>query len=138
MAGYEVARLDEDGTLVAIDACGITEYVTDPLKRTVRLDSNHDMRNRIGNYRYDWLKQTFMPLSQEPLDVAERDTSEIVEGLIEAIEDITQHLKANQPQRRTLGGSHVETNEFQLSPRMNRVIRDYRRVRPRRSLGTSE
>lgn len=134
MAEYEVGRLDENGILIAVEPCGESAYRTDAIERTVRLEPGHDMRNRIGNYRYDWHKHAFMPLSQEALELAERDTSELVEGIVETIEDITEYLKKNAPRRRTLGGSAVDES-FELSRRMTRVLKEYRRAQPRRREG---
>lgn len=132
---FEIGRLDENGVLVGIEHCSVEDYAADPIKRTVPLEPGHDMRNHIGNYRWDWHQNTFKPLSQEPLEAAERDTAELVEGIIETIEDMADHLKRIQPQRRTLGGAAVPDEGFKLPRRMERVLKDYRRDRPRRREG---
>lgn len=131
MTDFEIARLDEDGVIVAVEHCSVSEYVTDATKRTVCLDANHDMRNRLGNYRWNYLKATFEPVTPEPLETGEVDTSELVEGLVETIEDMAAYLAQNAVPRRTLGGERMQSQQFELPRRMQRVLKDYRRARPR-------
>lgn len=129
MSQFEIARLDEDGVITAVETVAEADYRTDPISRTVCLDPNHDMRNRIKSYRWNWHRQHFEPRSLEPLDVAERDTAELVEGLVETIEDLVEHSIAADEHAKNPAKSR---KEFKLSKRMDRVMKDYRRNRPRK------
>lgn len=127
---YEVARLDEDGVIIAVDVVSEVDYRTDPISRTVRLDPGHDMHNRIRGYRWRFNRQQFEPLTQEPLEVAERDTSELVEALVETVEDLVDYAKA--------ADDHADNpakprKKFKLSRRMDRVLKEWRRHRPRKA-----
>lgn len=129
MAQFEIARLDENGVIIAVEPCSEQDYRTDPVSRTVRLDPGHDMNKYIGNYRWDFHKHTFEALSLYLLDVAERDTSELVEGLVETIEDLVEYVGA--------ADAHAEDpskprKKFKLSKRMTRVLKEYRRKAPRK------
>lgn len=125
----EVARLDEDGVITSVETVSEADHRTDPVARTVRLDDGHDMRNHIREYRWNFNSQQFQALSQEPLDVAERDTSELVEGLVEVVEDLVEHSMAADEHARDPSKSR---KEFKLSRRMERVMKEYRRNRPRK------
>src|SRR5512132_645783 len=74
----DIARLDQDSVLIAVYTVADADWKTDPQARTVRLPANHDMRERLGAYRFDYLRHGFMPVSREPLDVADRDGPELV------------------------------------------------------------
>ncbi|MGZ8350098.1 MAG: hypothetical protein ACXWU2_08715 [Allosphingosinicella sp.] len=51
----------------AVATVADADWKTDPQARTVQLPANHDMRERIATYRYEFVRQRFMPVS-EPLD----------------------------------------------------------------------
>ena len=129
MAEYEIARLDENGVITSVETVSEADCRTDPVARTVRLDGNHDMRNRINGYRWNFNRHQFEALSQEPLDVAERDTSELVEGLVEVVEDLVEHSMAADEHAKNPAKAR---KEFKLSRRMERVMKEYRRHRPRK------
>lgn len=131
MTDYEIGHLDEDGVLIYVSACREADYVTDATRRTVRLEPNHDMRNKIGNYWWNYLRGVFEPVRQEPLETGEVDTSELVEGLVETVEDIAAHLSERQASPRMFSASMEHSAQFKLSPRMERVLKEYRRARPR-------
>lgn len=135
---FEIARLNEDGVIIAVEQCAKDDYQTNPTARTVQLDANHDMRNRIGNYKWNYLRGAFEPVTQEPINTGEVDTSELVEGLVETIEDMSAYLSNNATPRRTLGGERSQSQQFELPRRMQRVLKDYRRARPRKNVGSSE
>ena len=122
----EIARLDENGVLVSVESCSEGDYRTDPVARTVQLAPSHDMRNRLRQYRFNWQAGHFVPSSQDPIDVEDRDADgELVEGLIEAIEDIAEHLEKT---------TENADERFELPERAKRVLRERRRKRPRRKL----
>ena len=95
-----IARLTPDGVIVAVEECHADDHKTCPRARTVALDDGHDMRGRCHAYRWDFNHQCFLPLSAEPLDAADRDTPELVEGLVQAVEDVFNAL-CREPSRRT-------------------------------------
>jgi hypothetical protein len=82
----DIARLDAAGVLSAIEAVDEADHKDDPAARTVALPAVHDMHARIGDYRWDWLRHAFLPVSAEPREVAERETPGLVEGLVEFVE----------------------------------------------------
>ena len=82
----DIAKLDAYGVLVAVEIVSAPDHVTDPRARTVALPAGHDMATRLGAYRYDWNRSCFLPISREPLDVAEREAPGLVEGLVEFVE----------------------------------------------------
>ena len=84
----DIARLDENGLIVAVETVADEEYGTDLAKRRIALPDGHDMHRQLRNYRWDVLRGHFIAKSMEPLAEAERETPELVEGLVEAIEDI--------------------------------------------------
>jgi hypothetical protein len=109
----DIARLDQDSLLVAVDTVADADWKTDPLARMVRLPANHDMRERIGAYRFDYLRHRFMPVSQEPLDVADRDGPELVDALVFTVWELVRQdvvtvppkvRQALQAWRQTLDG----------------------------------
>lgn len=110
----EIARLDEQGMLVGVEECCDDDHKTCPIARTFKFEGNHDVRQLLRKYRWDFARQCFLPLSAEPLDVAERDTAELVEGLVEALEHIEEKLKIDWPKR------------------TKRVLKEFRRHTPRR------
>ena len=111
----EIARVDDNGNIIAVESCSADDHKTCPIARTVELPENHDMRERAKGYRWDFVRQCFLPLSAEPLDVAERDTSELLEGIVETIEAIEQRLKLDLPKRmkRALGAYRRHTPKRQ-------------------------
>lgn len=84
----DIAKLDADGVLVAVETVSEPDYRTDPQARTVALPRGHDMATRLGGYRYDWNRSCFLPVSREPLDAAEREAPGLVEGLVEMVEQL--------------------------------------------------
>ena len=82
----DVARLDRNGVVVAIDTVADDDHKTCPTALTVALPAHHDVHGMIGGYRWDFLRGSFLPLSLEPLEVAERDTPGLVEGLVAFVE----------------------------------------------------
>ena len=109
----DIARLDERGVLVAVETVSFADHLTDPQKRTVALPSLHDMGGRLGGYRYDYLAGCFLPVSTEPLDVAEREVPGLVEGLVEFVEAIERASWAStcrpRPRRRSPPGGGRST-----------------------------
>ena len=95
----EIAKLDEQGVLIAVEECSDDDHKTDPVARTVKLEGPHDMRQRLKGYRWDFGRHCFLPLSAEPLDAAERDTAELVEGLVEAVEYLEELFNLTLPKR---------------------------------------
>ena len=93
----DIARLDERGVLVAVETVSLADHLTDPQKRTVALPSLHDMAQRLGGYRYDYLAGCFLPVSTEPLDVAEREVPGLALGLVEFVEAIERELGFDLP-----------------------------------------
>lgn len=110
----EIARVDDSGNIIAVESCSAQDHKTCPIARTVQLPENHDMHARAKGYRWDFVRQCFLPLSAEPLDAAERDTSELLEGIVETIEAVEQKLKLELPKR------------------MKRALKAYRRHTPKR------
>ena len=108
-----IARLDEQGMLLGIEDCCHEDHKTCPIARTVALEEGHDMHQRAKGYRWDFTRACFLPLSAEPLEAAERDTAELVEGIVEALEHIEATLKVVLPKR------------------TRRVIQAYRRRSPK-------
>lgn len=78
----DIARLDRDGVLIAVATVAAAEWKTNPQARTVQLPDAHDMRERLGAYRFDYVRNRFMPVSREPLDVADRDGPELLDALV--------------------------------------------------------
>jgi hypothetical protein len=113
----DIARLDADGTLIAVETVTADQHSTDLQAGTVALPDGHDMRRRLKGYRWDFRRHCFLPLTTEPLEVAERDTPDLVEALVQAIEHLEQALNVPLPKR------------------SKRALRAYRRVVPRRSDG---
>lgn len=120
----EIARLDESGMIVAVEECSPDDYRTDPISRSVQLEPGHDMRNKINGYRFNWHSGVFMPLSTEPMDIAERDTAELVDVIMDTIEDVTDYLEHTSP---------PGDNKFKVPARTKRVLDDFRRYRPRKA-----
>lgn len=132
MSVFEIARLDENGVIIAVDPCSEADYRTDPVARTVRLDAGHDMHKYIGNYRWNFNRHTFEALSLQALDMAERDTAELVEGIVETVEDLVEYVES--------ADNHADNpsnprKRFILSKRMKRVLKEYRRNSPRKDKG---
>lgn len=122
----EIAILDENGVLESVETCAEQDYKTDPIARTVQLDPTHDMRNRLRQYRFNWNMGYFETLSQEPFEIEDRAADgELVEGMIEAIEDIAEHLEKT---------TKNTDDQFELPERARRLLRERRRKRPRNKL----
>lgn len=126
----EIARLDDNGILIGVENCSEEEHKTDPIAKTVRLDDGHDVRKMLKLYRWNFHKNTFAPLTTEPLEVAERDTSELVEGILEAIEDIVDFLDVLA--KRVRDKNNKEIKPIKQSHRTKRVFSDFRRHTPRK------
>jgi hypothetical protein len=138
----DIARLDEDGLIVAVETVADEEHGTDLAKRQIALPDGHDMHRHLRNYRWDVLRGHFIPKSMEPLAEAERETPELVEGLVEAIEDLYAKLggTSRQPQARgaaMLAGGEDEA-PLELPAVTKRAIDKFRRVVPRRKPQTIE
>lgn len=126
----EIALLDDDGVLIAVEHCDADRYKTDPVAKTVMLSDGHDVRKMIKLYRWNFTKNTFIPLSTEPLDEAERDTSELVEGILDAIEDIDDWAAAVA--ERVRDKDNRKGPQLRLSARTKRTFTQFRRHHPRR------
>jgi len=110
----DIAKVDADGTLIAVETVTADRHRTDPQAGTVALPDGHDMRQRLKGYRWDFRRHCFLPLTTEPLEVAERDTPDLVEALVQAIEHLEQALNIPLPKR------------------SKQALRAYRRLVPRR------
>lgn len=97
----DIARLDERGVLVAVETVSPPDHVTDPQARTYALPAGHDMAGKLGAYVYDWNRGCFLPVSMEPLDVAERETPGLVGGVVKGIEAIARELGLQLPAETT-------------------------------------
>ncbi len=84
----DIAVLDERGILREVRTVSEADYVTDPAMRAVALPPGHDMGQRLGQYQWDFLRGCFLPLSVEPLDVAEREAPELVEVLVSIADEL--------------------------------------------------
>jgi len=84
----DIAVLDERGILREVRTVSEADYKTDPVLRTVALTSPHDMDQRIGQYQWDFLRGCFLPVSVEPLDVAEREQPGLVETLVAIADEL--------------------------------------------------
>ena len=113
----DLEKLDADGTLIAVEAVTADQHRTDPQAGIVALPDGHDMRQRLKGYRWDFRRHCFLPLSTEPIEVAERDTPDLVEALVQAVEHLEQALNVPLPKR------------------SKQALRAYRRIVPRRSDG---
>lgn len=109
----DIAKLDADGTLIAVETVISDQHRTDPQAGTVALPDGHDMRQRLNGYRWDFRRHCFLPLTTEPLEVAERDTPDLVEALVQAVEHLEQALNVPLPKR------------------SKQALRAYRRIVPR-------
>ena len=138
----DIARLDEDGLLVAVETVADEEHGTDLAKRKIALPDGHDMRRHLKNYRWDVLRGHFISKSMEPLAEAERETPELVEGLVEAIEDLYDKLAKKEPVagRSSLlaEGASEQVPDLVMPERTRRVFDKFRRVVPRRKPQTIE
>jgi len=95
----DIAKLDADGTLIAVETVTADRHRTDPQAGTVALPDGHDMRQRLKGYRWDFRRHCFLPLTTEPIEVAERDTPDLVEALVQAIEHLEKELNIPLPKR---------------------------------------
>ena len=138
----DIARLDEDGLLVAVETVADEEHGTDLAKRKIALPDGHDMRRHLKNYRWDVLRGHFISKSMEPLAEAERETPELVEGLVEAIEDLYDKLGEEGAGRRpvvdSLQRAHRAGSDLVMPERTRRAFDKFRRVVPRRKPQTIE
>ena len=119
----DIARLDENGLLVAVETVADDEHGTDLAKRKIALPDGHDMRRHLKNYRWDVLRGHFIPKSMEPLAEAERETPELVEGLVEAIEHIYETIGGKQRQARAMAVGGDDDAPVELPPIAKRAIR---------------
>lgn len=83
----DIAILDNDGILKAVTSVQESEWKTDPLTKRVKLEHGHDMHNRLGQYRFDFNAGFFMPLVDDPVDLA-LDTPDLMEGIISFMEEV--------------------------------------------------
>ncbi|MBK8174817.1 MAG: hypothetical protein IPK66_05960 [Rhodospirillales bacterium] len=111
----DIAKLDEDGMLIAVETVTADAHRTDPQAGMVALPDGHDMRQRLKGYRWDFRRHCFLPLTTEPIEVAERDSPELVEALVQAVEHLEEALNVPLPKR------------------SKRALRAYRRIVPLRS-----
>jgi hypothetical protein len=136
----DIARLDEDGLIIAVETVPDDEHGTDLAKRKIALPDGHDMRRHLKNYRWDVLRGHFIPKSMEPLAEAERETPELVEGLVEAIEDLYEKVGKKEPtagRSATLGeGASEQASDLVMPERTRRAFEKFRRVVPRRKAVT--
>ncbi len=93
----DIARLDATGVAIAVDTVSTADHRTDAVARTVALPANHDLRQRLGQYRWDFLRATFLPVAAEPFDVAERQAPGLVEGLVAFVEHLETQLGIELP-----------------------------------------
>lgn len=155
----EIARLDENGVLIGVEPCSEVDHKTDPMTRSVRLDHGHDVANMIGQYKWDFAANTFIPLSGDPFSVASRDDPELVEGFVEVIEDMLDYfdsiatvandivdaVDANPPLM-ALRGEFSENKgkklkkvkKFLIPDRTARTIKRFRRNNPRRQVAVTD
>ncbi len=113
----DIAKLDSEGMLIAVETVTADQHRTDPQAGSVALPDGHDMRQRLKGYRWDFRRHCFLPLTTEPLEVAERDTPDLVEALVQAVEHLEQALDVPLPKR------------------SKQALRAYRRIVPRRTDG---
>ena len=93
----DIARLNANGVIIAIETVSEPDHRDDPVARTVALPAGHDMGQRLGGYRYDFIAGCFLPVSTEPLDVAEREAPGLALGLVEFVEAIARDLNLDLP-----------------------------------------
>jgi hypothetical protein len=134
----DIARLDENGLIVAVETVADEEYGTDLAKRRIALPDGHDMHRHLRNYRWDVLRGHFIPKSMEPMAEAERETPELVEGLVEAIEDLYAKLGKRQQQGKGAQALGDDEAPLELPAVTKRAIDKFRRVVPRRKPQTIE
>jgi hypothetical protein len=99
------------------------------------------MRLHIKNYRWDVRRGHFVPLSMEPLEEEERATPELVEGIVEALEDIYEKLGNKSAARRAAGAVESASEaaaDLVMPERTKRVFEQFRRHVPRRKPQTIE
>ena len=112
----DIARLDDNGVLTAVATVADADWKTDPQARTVQLPANHDMRERIGTYRYEFVRNRFMPVSREPLDVADRDGPDLVDALVFTVwELVRQDVVAGRKTTKALWTSRGRTSAGRTS-----------------------
>jgi len=84
----DIAVLDERGIIREVRTVSEVDYVTDHSLRTVALPDGHDMTQHLGVYAWDYLRGCFLPVSVEPLDVAEREQPGLVETLVAIADEL--------------------------------------------------
>jgi len=57
----QVARLDDDGMLIAVEPVAPDDWVTDLGRRQIALPEINDATAMIGRYRWDPFRSTFRP-----------------------------------------------------------------------------
>ena len=57
----EIARLDDDGVLIAVEPVAPSDWVTDLARRQVALPEMNDARAMTGRYYWDPYRSTFRP-----------------------------------------------------------------------------
>lgn len=78
----DIAVLDERGILREVRTVSAADDRTDAVRRTVALPAGHDMGQRLGQYRWDGLRECFLPVVAEPLAAAGREAPGLVEVLV--------------------------------------------------------
>lgn len=57
----EIARLDDDGLLIAVEPVAPDDWVTDLARRQIALPEVNDAAAMIGRYYWDPFRSTFRP-----------------------------------------------------------------------------
>lgn len=58
----EVAKLDDNGNILSISkVTDEEEWVTCPVRKSVKLPKNHDMKEKVGDYIFSFEKGCFEP-----------------------------------------------------------------------------
>ena len=86
----EIGRLDGNCLLVAVISVPTNAWITDRSKKTVRLPKVHDMRDRIGQYYYDFDADCFMP-KQDVSDVLD----DVIDSLVHLVVELSRHTNIN-------------------------------------------
>ncbi len=94
----EIGRLDGNFLLVSVTSVPSSGWVTDKSKKIVRLPDIHDMREKIGQYYYDFDAECFMP-KQDVSDVLD----DVIDSLVSIITDIADHMNVK------IGDTHTKT-----------------------------
>ena len=58
----DIARINDDGVLIAVETVAPEDCVTDLARRQIALPEYNDVRGMIGRYYWDVIRQTFRPI----------------------------------------------------------------------------